>query len=184
MSITSVYGGQSIVQQIRKLRAGVDIVVGTPGRVIDHINLTHVINYSLPNDTDPCIHRIGRAGRAGNVGVAITFVTPVEYRKLQFLKRIVKSNIRKERLPPIDDLIQAKRDRIVSEVEEIAKNGEKIRLFIQMGRKDGLTKRKLVNLLERKSSVSEALIRDAQPYDIYSFVTVPYLYGGDYCQGL
>ncbi|GAG82667.1 unnamed protein product [marine sediment metagenome] len=121
-------------------------------------------------------------------------------------------------------MIQAKSDRIVSEVEEITKNGEygdfremagallkdkdheevlasvlrvafgdkldrnkyreikevsagnreKTRLFIQMGRKDGLTKRKLVNLLERESSVSEVLIRDAQVYDIYSFVTVPF----------
>ncbi len=163
-----------ILNRFRKRGINIRVATDVAASGIDTNNLTHVINYSLPNDTDPCIHRIGRAGRAGNVGVAITFVTPVEYRKLQFLKRIVKSNIRKERLPPIDDLIQAKRDRIVSEVEEIAKNGEKIRLFIQMGRKDGLTKRKLVNLLERKSSVSEALIRDAQPYDIYSFVTVPY----------
>ena len=100
---------------------------------------------------------------------------PAEYRKLQFLKRIVKSNIRKERLPHIDDVIQAKWDRIVSEVEEIAKNGEygdfreikevssgnreKTKLFIQMGKKDGLTKRKLVNLLERRGSVCQAATR-------------------------
>ncbi len=213
-----------ILNRFRK--RGINILVATDvaARGIDINNLTHVINYSLPNDTDSYIHRIGRTGRAGNVGVAITFVTPPEYRKLQFLKRIVKSNIRKERLPHIDDVIQAKRDRIVSKVEEIAKNGEygdfremaaallkdkdheevlaavlrvafgdkldrnkyreikevsagsreKTRLFIQMGRKDGLTKRKLVNLLEKKSSVSEALIRDAQVYDIYSFVTVPF----------
>ncbi len=94
-------------------------------RGIDINNLTHVINYSLPNDTDTYIHRIGRTGRTGNAGVAITFVTPAEYRKLQFLKRIVKSNIRKERLPQIDDVIQAKWDRIVSEVEEIAVNPKK-----------------------------------------------------------
>lgn len=213
-----------ILNRFRK--RGINILVATDvaARGIDINNLTHVINYSLPNDTDSYIHRIGRTGRAGNVGVAITFVTPAEYRKLQFLKRIVKSNIRKERLPHIDDVIQAKWDRIVSEVEEIANNGEygdfreragallkdkdheevlasvlrvafgekldrnkyreikevssgnseKTKLFIQMGRKDGLTKRKLVNLLERKSSVSEVLIRDAQVYDIYSFVTVPF----------
>jgi len=213
-----------ILNRFRK--RGINMLAATDvaARGIDINNLTHVINYSLPNDPDSYIHRIGRTGRAGNVGVAITFVIPAEYRKLQLLKRIVKSNIRRERLPRIDDVIQVKRNRIVSEVEEKTRSGkysdfnemacallkdknheevlasvlsvafgdkldknkyreikkvssgnkEKTRLFIQMGSKDGLTKRKLVNLLESKSSVSEVHIKDAQVYDIYSFVTVPF----------
>ncbi|MBA7471110.1 DEAD-box ATP-dependent RNA helicase CshA [subsurface metagenome] len=212
-----------ILNRFRK--RGINILVATDvaARGIDINNLTHVINYSLPNDSDSYIHRIGRTGRAGNLGVAITFVSPAEYGKLQLLKGISKSNIRKARLPHIDDVIRAKWNRIVSEVEEIGKNGEcgdfremagallkdtdheevlaavlrvafgekldrnkyreikevssgnseKTKLFIQMGRKDGLTKRKLVNLLERKSAVSETLIRDTQIFDIYSRVTVP-----------
>ena len=63
-------------------------------RGIDVSSLTHVINYSIPQDPENYVHRIGRTGRAGNQGTAITFVTPNEYRDLAFIKRISQSEIR------------------------------------------------------------------------------------------
>ena len=212
-----------ILNRFRK--RGINILVATDvaARGIDISNLTHVINYAFPNNTDSYIHRIGRTGRAGNAGVAITFVSPTEHRKLQFLKGIVKSGIRKKRLPHIDEVIRARWERIVAEVEQTVNKGEcgdfremagallegkdheevlaavlrvafrerldrnkyreikeastksaeKARLFVQMGRKDGLTKRKLVHLLESVSSVRKHLITEVEVYGVYSVVAVP-----------
>lgn len=68
-------------------------------RGIDVSNLTHVINYSLPQDSDSYVHRIGRTGRAGNQGTAITFISPSEMRKFGFLKRTIKADIKLEQSP-------------------------------------------------------------------------------------
>jgi ATP-dependent RNA helicase DeaD len=67
---------------MKKFKGGIiDILVATDvaARGLDIQNVTHVINYSLPQDPERYIHRIGRTGRAGKTGIAITFVTPREY---------------------------------------------------------------------------------------------------------
>jgi superfamily II DNA/RNA helicase len=64
-------------QALRAFRSGkVDILVATDvaARGIDVENVTHVINYQCPEDEKTYVHRIGRTGRAGNTGVAVTFV--------------------------------------------------------------------------------------------------------------
>jgi superfamily II DNA/RNA helicase len=76
----SIHGGKNQGQRQRALKRfkdnEVNILVATnvAARGIDVIDVTHVINYSLPQTYDDYIHRIGRAGRAGRVGHALTFV--------------------------------------------------------------------------------------------------------------
>jgi ATP-dependent RNA helicase DeaD len=115
---------EQVLGRFRK--RGISILVATDvaARGIDIDNLTHVINYSLPQDYESYIHRIGRTGRAGNQGTAITFITPYEYRKLTDIKRMAKAEIRKARVPAIDDVIKVKKDRIVAEVRQLAATGE------------------------------------------------------------
>ena len=72
---------------------------------IDVQNLSHVINFALPQDTESYVHRIGRTGRAGKEGIAITFITPEEYRKLRYISRETKTDIRKAKLPDVKDVI-------------------------------------------------------------------------------
>ncbi|QBF46762.1 DEAD/DEAH box helicase [Janibacter limosus] len=64
-------------QALRAFRNGkVDVLVATDvaARGIDVTNVTHVINYQCPDDEKTYVHRIGRTGRAGNTGIAVTFV--------------------------------------------------------------------------------------------------------------
>ena len=64
-------------QALRAFRAGkVDVLVATDvaARGIDVDNVTHVINYQCPEDEKTYVHRVGRTGRAGNTGIAVTFV--------------------------------------------------------------------------------------------------------------
>ncbi len=88
-----------ILKKFRKKNVTILAATDVAARGIDIENLSHVINYSLPQDPESYVHRIGRTGRAGNEGVAITFVTPSEYRKLTFIKRITKTEIVKMKIP-------------------------------------------------------------------------------------
>jgi ATP-dependent RNA helicase DeaD len=74
-----------------KLLVSTDIMA----RGIDVDNLTHVINFSPPNDPESYIHRIGRTARKGEKGVAVTFFTPIEKRSLELLERRVKMALQK-----------------------------------------------------------------------------------------
>ncbi|CAM3131970.1 DEAD/DEAH box helicase [Streptobacillus ratti] len=113
-----------------------NILVATDvaARGIDVSNLTHVINYSIPQESDSYVHRIGRTGRAGNKGVAITFVTPQESRKLAQIKRETKSDIKKENIPNVEDIINAKEELLIASVEEIMLEND-YKLYLDLANK-------------------------------------------------
>lgn len=110
-----------ILGKFKKQTINVLVATDVASRGIDVQNLTHVINYSLPQDPESYVHRIGRTGRAGKEGNAITFITPAEYRKLQFIKRKAQTDIRKAKLPRVEDVIRAKKLRIKSRLSDIVK---------------------------------------------------------------
>ena len=110
---------ERILSRFKQRRINVLVATDVAARGIDIYNLTHVINYSLPQDPERYVHRIGRTGRAGKEGTAITFVSPDEYRKLLIIKRVAKTNIRKEKIPAIEDVIRAKKTRIKNEISSI-----------------------------------------------------------------
>jgi len=110
--------------KFRKQQVSVLIATDVAARGIDIINLSHVINYSIPQDPDAYIHRIGRTGRAGNQGTAITFVTPAEFRQLGFIRRIANADIRKQNVPEVKEIIDAKKKKIAEDIEKIVYSGE------------------------------------------------------------
>ena len=113
---------EKISQKFKKKRINILVATDVAARGIDIHNLTHVINYSIPQDPDSYVHRIGRTGRAGNEGTAITFITPEEYRKLMYIKKAARTDIRKEKLPKIREIIDVKKSRIMGEIEKLAQN--------------------------------------------------------------
>ncbi|MBN2280036.1 MAG: DEAD/DEAH box helicase [Candidatus Marinimicrobia bacterium] len=106
-------------------RKTISILVATDvaARGIDVENITHVINYSIPQNPEAYVHRIGRTGRAGNQGTAITFITPAEFRKLGFIQRITKTDIRREDIPQIHDIIKAKKEQVLNDIQKIIDTG-------------------------------------------------------------
>ena len=78
-----------------------DVLVATDvaarGLDIDHVS--HVVNYDVPSDPDAYVHRIGRTGRAGREGVAITLVEPREHRLLRNIESATSSKLQIARLP-------------------------------------------------------------------------------------
>lgn len=100
------------------------IATDVAARGIDVNNLTHVINYSVPESVEPYIHRVGRTGRAGKTGIAITFVTPGERRRFAMIRRKVAVPIEKGSLPKGTDVADAKKARLVDTLQTLAESGD------------------------------------------------------------
>jgi ATP-dependent RNA helicase DeaD len=111
---------------IRRLKSGqVEIVVATDvaARGLDVDQISHVINYDIPNDVEAYVHRIGRTGRAGRRGMATLFVTPRERRMMRDIERFTRTSIAPMKMPTAAD-VAARR---------IAVLKEKIRAEIRAG---------------------------------------------------
>lgn len=107
---------------MQKFKSGMlEILVATDvaARGLDIQNVTHVINYSIPQNPERYIHRIGRTGRAGKSGIAITLVTPREYRHLKVIEKTAKTVIAKKRLPTPEDAVKAREKNIGRDITEI-----------------------------------------------------------------
>ena len=114
---------EKILGHFKKQRINILIATDVAARGIDVNNLTHVINYSLPENPEAYVHRIGRTGRAGRQGKAITFITPSEYRRLMFIQRISKADIKKSEIPQIKDIIDSKKRSISEDLTTILEDG-------------------------------------------------------------
>ena len=260
---------EQVLKKFKNKRINVLCATDVAARGIDVEGLTHVINFSLPQDPEAYVNRIRRTGRAGKEGTAVTFITPIEYRKLAFIERVSKARIRKERVPGISEIINLKKSRLMGKITEAIgadvkpavgelahellegreaeavlaavlqqyvadefdestyapirdlfdrpkrertefggttgfpgapygapgfnraappprfegqrpfdDNGPgprgKARLFIAMGRQDGLSPKKLVELLESQGGVPGRFVDDAAVMEDFSFVTVPF----------
>ncbi|HID39036.1 MAG TPA: DEAD/DEAH box helicase [Calditrichaeota bacterium] len=108
--------------KFRNQKINILIATDVAARGIDVNNLTHVINYSLPHDPESYVHRIGRTGRAGNEGTAITFITSGEYKRLMFIKRMAKTDIKKSQVPGIKDIIKSRKKKIYDDLNTILEN--------------------------------------------------------------
>ncbi|WP_204517838.1 DEAD/DEAH box helicase [Brevibacillus fulvus] len=111
-------------QVMRKFREGrIQLLVATDvaARGIDVSNVSHVFNFDLPQDPESYVHRIGRTGRAGREGVAISLVTPNELDHLQFIERVNKIKLKKRPAP-------TKKEALIGQLDETA---EKLTTAIQ-----------------------------------------------------
>jgi ATP-dependent RNA helicase DeaD len=70
----------------------------------------------LPHDPESYVHRIGRTGRAGKEGTAITFITPSEYKKLMYIQRVTKTNIKRSNVPTVEEIIANKKEKISQDI--------------------------------------------------------------------
>jgi ATP-dependent RNA helicase DeaD len=108
-TVEALHGGMSQMDRDRVMRKArgqmVDLVVATDvaARGIDIDHLTHVVNFDVPSSPEAYVHRIGRTGRAGREGVAITFAEPREHRLLRNIEWATKQTISISTVPtPLD----------------------------------------------------------------------------------
>jgi ATP-dependent RNA helicase DeaD len=106
----ALHGGMDQNQRDRvmnRLRSGAaDLIVATDvaARGLDVEQLTHVVNYDVPSASESYVHRIGRVGRGGRDGVAITLAEPREHRMLKTIERATRQKIPVQKVPTVADL--------------------------------------------------------------------------------
>ena len=108
-----------VMDKFKKGKLDILVATDVAARGLDIKNVTHVINFSIPQNPESYIHRIGRTGRAGKSGIAITLVTPREYRHLRLIEKTAKTTIDKKRLPSPKEVLKAKEKSIVKEITSI-----------------------------------------------------------------
>ena len=85
-----------VLEAFRRDRVQVLVATDVAARGIDVDDITHVINYDLPDDPENYVHRIGRTGRAGAVGIAITFCTPDQRGDLRVIEKFIGKRLTPE----------------------------------------------------------------------------------------
>ena len=94
---------------MRNFRSGAtEILVATDvaARGLDISGITHIFNFDIPQDPESYVHRIGRTGRLGKPGLAITFVTPRELDHLRIIERTTKRKIERKPNPTFNEVIE------------------------------------------------------------------------------
>ncbi|MBY0246208.1 MAG: DEAD/DEAH box helicase [Nitrospiraceae bacterium] len=126
----AIHGGMSQQQRDRVMsafRSGqTELLVATDvaARGLDIPHVSHVINFDLPSSAEVYVHRIGRTGRAGREGVAITILDPREQRLLRSIEMHTKSKVVVAQVPSVADLRATRLERTKAAVKEILDAGE------------------------------------------------------------
>ncbi|ADL51104.1 DEAD/DEAH box helicase [Clostridium cellulovorans] len=126
--VEGMHGDMNQNQRMNTLKkfkeSNLDFLVATDvaARGIDVENVTHVINYDLPQDAESYVHRIGRTGRANKEGKAYTLVTPREYIVLKQIEKTTKSKIKRNSVPTVDEIYDVKYKNVLNKVRDTIEN--------------------------------------------------------------
>ena len=106
----ALHGGLSqdqrdrVMTKFRTKKTDLLIATDVAARGLDVKHVSHVVNFDVPADAESYVHRIGRTGRAGREGVAITLAEPREHRLLRNIERMTNQRIEIAQVPTVDDL--------------------------------------------------------------------------------
>jgi len=128
-SADRLHGGIAQAQRTRVMnkfkKAEFEFLVATDvaARGIDVDELELVVNYDLPYDSEDYVHRIGRTGRAGRKGMAVTFVSGRDIYKLQHIERYTRTKILRGKIPTAGEVEERRAEAMVQKVREVLDRG-------------------------------------------------------------
>ena len=109
----------TVMNSFRKKQIQLLVATDVAARGIDVDNITHVINYQLPDESEVYTHRSGRTGRAGNKGVSIIIVTQSEHRKIRSIEKLIQSKIAHKIIPDADKICNAQMLHLAKKLSDI-----------------------------------------------------------------
>ena len=119
------------ISQLKSGRLDVLVATDVAARGLDVDRISHVVNFDIPTDTESYVHRIGRTGRAGRHGEAISFVTPRERRLLRDIERATGQQLTQVPVPSAEDVNATRLSRFDESITE-ALGSDRLDFFRQV----------------------------------------------------
>lgn len=120
----------TVMQKFRIRNIQLLVATDVAARGLDVDDLTHVINYGLPDDTESYTHRSGRTGRAGKTGTSIAIINLRERGKLREIERIIGKKFIVGEMPTAAGICQKQLMKVIDELEKVKVNEEEIATFM------------------------------------------------------
>ncbi len=137
---------EEVIKSFRKGEISLLAATDVAARGLDIADVSHVFNYHLPFDPESYVHRVGRTGRAGNKGIAVTLVTPQEYRGLTRIQKFTGADITYRKVPTLSE---AHENLVATLVEKVRET------------KQAPLASSLVKILEQEMDMREIVLRMA-----------------------
>lgn len=126
---------EEVIRTFKRDNLEILIATDVAARGLDVSNVTHVFNYHIPFDSESYVHRIGRTGRAGKDGIAISIVTPHEFNSLKKIQKNVGSQLESKVIPTIADVQMRQKSALLEKVAE-QEISDVARAFVEELQKD------------------------------------------------
>ncbi|MDR2127196.1 MAG: DEAD/DEAH box helicase [Prevotellaceae bacterium] len=120
----------SVMNKFRIRNLQILVATDVAARGLDVNDLTHVINYNLPDDVEIYTHRSGRTGRANKKGIAVSIIHTREHNRIREIERMVKKQFKKENVPSGLDICKRQLFYQIERMEHVQVNDEKIDQFL------------------------------------------------------
>ena len=105
-----------VMGRFRNKKLELLVATDVAARGLDINELTHVINYNLPDDNEVYVHRSGRTGRAGNKGISIIIAHSREGKKLKLIEKMIKRELIQKRVPDGDEICQIQLMKLIEKI--------------------------------------------------------------------
>ena len=119
-----------VMMRFRKRKIQLLVATDVAARGLDVENLTHIINYNLPDDFEIYVHRSGRTGRAGNAGVSIAIIHSRETRRIREIEKRTGIDFAKEDVPSGMDVCKTRLYNLIDKVENVEVDEKQIAQFL------------------------------------------------------
>ena len=119
-----------VMNRCRKAQLQLLVATDVAARGLDVNNLSHIINYNLPDDPEIYTHRSGRTGRAGKKGISIAIIHSREVRRLKDIEKMSGIKFSKELVPTGDDICKKQLYALIDKIKNIEVDNEKIEPFL------------------------------------------------------
>lgn len=110
----------SVIRQFRENTIDILVATDVAARGLDISGVTHVYNFDMPQDPESYVHRVGRTGRAGQTGMATTFVISREMGQLHDIERLIRRRIKRRAVPTLSDVIEGNQREAIESLRSAA----------------------------------------------------------------
>jgi ATP-dependent RNA helicase DeaD len=113
----------SVMRRFREGSTEILVATDVAARGLDIGGVTHVFNFDIPQDPESYVHRIGRTGRAGKSGLAITFASPREMGQLRMIERLTNRRMDRKPVPTMTEAVEGQQRLVVERLLQVVGEG-------------------------------------------------------------